>query len=381
VLADLGQPWIPAQIRDTVQQDLWHLQGWNFFAASYNPLWLAGLALTFVTLVPLLRPHGPTGWRDGLTLAVGIPLLVWTHSYSGIVVVAVAVARPLAGWVLGAAKPLAGAATTLAGLLAGAGAVAALSRWQRADTVYAVTSNYAFGPQTLPVFWYPVTFAAVGFFAVRGWRRWVVEGQPAWVGIAAWTIAVVLLHTSPLVGGYHFAFHLAPPVCLAAAAGLSPVLDRLRSRPLGWAAIVAIAVLLFQTPLTLTWKCVREVEDGRVRHSTMHAVEALASLPPGNVLSTMDVGQWVPAYTDHRVYVGQWFLTPSAQQRAAAAQVVLTGMRAPQLVQTVDEEHIRYVVAPTSAVPMVGSALDGRITRTLPAGQLTVLVLDEPAPR
>lgn len=377
VLADLGATWIPAQVRETVQQDLWHLQGWNFFAASYNPLWLAGLALTFVTLVPLLRPGGPSGWRDALTVAVGIPVLSWTHSYSGIVIVAVAAARPLVGWVLGAPTPLAGAPATFAGVMAGAGVVALVSRWQRADVVYAVTSNYAFGPQTLPVFWYPITYGAVGFFAVRGWRRWITEGQPAWVGVAAWTIAIVLLHTSPLVGGYHFAFHLSAPVCLAAASGLSPALAGLRARRLGWVAIAAMGVLLFQTPLTLTAKCLREVEDGRVRRSTMHAVEALAPLPPGNVLATMDVGLWVPAYTDHRVFVGQWFLTPSAQQRATAAEAALTGLRAPQLVQLVDAEHIRYIVAPASSAPVVASVLEGRVRRTLPAGQWVVLVLDD----
>ena len=95
VLVDLGAGWIPAQVHETVQQDLWHLQGWNTFAASYNPLWVAGLALTFATLVPVLRPRGPAGWRDAITLALGVPLLAWTHPYSAIVVVAVAAARPV----------------------------------------------------------------------------------------------------------------------------------------------------------------------------------------------------------------------------------------------------------------------------------------------
>jgi len=373
VLVDLGAAWIPAQIADTVQQDLWHLQGWNTFAASYNPLWLAGLALTFVTVVPLLRPGGPAGWRDVATLAVGIPLLSWTHPYSAIVVVAVAAARPVLGWALGADRPFGGIVLILAGLVPAVVAIGAVSRWQRADAVYAITSNYAFGPQTLPVFWYPVTLGAVGFFAVRGWRRWSGEGCPAWVGVAAWTITVVLLHSSPLLGGYHFVSHLHPPLCLAAASGLLPVLDRLRGRPL---ALAAIAVLLFQTPFTLTWKCVREVQDQRVPQSTMRAVDALAPLPPGNVLSSSDVGLYVPAYTPHRVYVGHWFLTPLERQRANEAGAALSGLRSAQLVGLVDAEHIRYVVAPAVSAQLVGAALAGRVARTVPAGQLTVLVLE-----
>lgn len=373
VLVDLGAAWIPSQVQGTVQQDLWHLQGWNTFAASYNPLWLAGLALTFVTLTPLLRPHGPAGRRDVATLAVGIPVLSWTHPYSAIVVVAVAAARPILAWVLGADRPLAGVASILAGLVPALVVLGAISRWQRADAVYAITSNYAFGPQTLPVFWYPVTLGAVGFFAVRGWRRWIADGCAAWVGVAVWTITVVLLHTSPLLGGYHFVSHLHPPLCLAAASGLLPVSDRLRGRPVAWAAL---AILLFQTPLTLTWKCVREVQDQRIPHATMRAVEALAPLPPGNVLSSSDVGLYVPAYTPHRVFVGHWFLTPVEPKRASEAAAALSGLRSSQLVQLVDAEHIRYVVAPSISAQLVGAALEGRIGRTLPAGQLTVLVLN-----
>jgi len=373
VLLDLAAGGIPPQIRDTVQQDLWHLQGWNTFAASYNPLWLAGLALTFVTVVPLLRPRGPSGWRDVATLAVGIPILSWTHPYSAIVIVAVAAARPVLAWVLGADAPFAGIAGILGGLVPALAVLGAVSRWQRADAVYAITSNYAFGPQTLPVFWYPVTLGAVGFFAVRGWRRWIVEGCPAWVGVAAWTITVVLLHTSPVLGGYHFVSHLHPPLCLAAASALLPLFDRIRGRPL---ALAALAVLLFQTPLTLTWKCLREVQDQRIPRSTMRAIDALAPLPPGNVLSPDDVGLYVPAYTPHRVYVGHWFLTPAEPRKAAEAAAALSGLRGPQLVQLVDAERIRYVVAPAISAPLVGLALEGRVGQTLPAGQLTVLVLN-----
>lgn len=373
VLVDLGAAWIPSQVRDTVHQDLWHLQGWNTFAAAYNPLWLAGLALTFVTLTPLLRPRGPAGWRDVATLAIGIPLLSWTHPYSAIVVVAVAVARPIVGWVLGAGDAFAGVAGILAGLVPALVVLGAVSRWQRADAVYAITSNYAFGPQTLPVFWYPVTLGAVGFFAVRGWKRWIGDGCPAWVGVAVWTTTVVLLHTSPVLGGYHFVSHLHPPLCLAAASGLLPVLDRVRGRPL---ARAALAVMLFQTPITLTWKCLGEVQDQRITDSTMRAVEALAPLPAGNVLSPADVGLYVPAYTPHRVYVGHWFLTPVEPKRAAAAAAALSGLRGSDLVRLVDAEHIRYVVAPTLSASLVGSELGAHVGRTLPAGQFTVLVLN-----
>ena len=44
-------------------------------------------------------------------------------------------------------------------------------------------------------------------------------------------LGVVALHTSTLLNGYHFVFHLWPPICLAAAPALTRTFDRLRSRP------------------------------------------------------------------------------------------------------------------------------------------------------
>src|SRR5262245_66030987 len=34
-------------------------------------------------------------------------------------------------------------------------------------------------PQALSIFWYPVTLGVVGLFAVRGWSRWIADGEEA----------------------------------------------------------------------------------------------------------------------------------------------------------------------------------------------------------
>ena len=105
----------------------------------------------------------------------------------------------------------------------------------------------------------------------------------------------------------------------------------------------------------------------------------LGTLPPGNVLATADLGNYIPAYTDHRVYVGHWFLSPQYGQLAQNALAALSGRTTPeQLAALVDAERIQYVVAPASVAAALATALGPRMGRTLSAGAFAILVLDGP---
>lgn len=376
VVAERVVPYLPEQVGWQMQQDLWHLQGWNTFAASYNPLWVAALALTLVALLPLVRPGGPRGIRDALRLGGGFFLLVLIHPYSAIVVLAVAAGRPLLGWLLALPNARAGAGVTLAGLLPALALSLALWAWQSGDAVYRATAGRTLGVQALSVFWYPVTLGVVGLLAIRGWRWWITGDEAGRLGLGAWTLAVVVLHSSTVLNGYHFVFHLWPPLCLAAAPALASTLDRLRARPWGLAGVAALLVLLFQTPLTLTAKCVGEVATHRIRPSGLDALGVLAALPAGNVLAPTDLGNYVPAYTNHRVYVGHWFLTPRHAERVKEVDAIFGGRATEdQIVGLVERERIRYVVAAAAVAPRLAAALGPRVGRTLPAGELAVLVL------
>lgn len=369
--------YLPAQVQPQVYQDLWHLQGWNTFAAAYNPLWVAALALTFVTLVPLLRPDGPAGVADAATLGLGLLALVAVHPYSAIVVLAVAAARPLLAWLVQLPGGLGGLRVALAGLVPALAVVGALSAWQNGDPVYRATASNVLGPQALAVFWYPVTLGAAGVLAVRGWRGWFAAANPCVLPMAAWTLAVVFLHTSPVLNGYHFVFHLYPAVSMAAAPALVRTWDALWARPAGRVGAVALAALLLQAPLALTRKCVAEVETHRIRASSARVLELLAGLPPGNVLSPADLGNFVPAYGPHRVYVGQWFLTPDYARRASEALAVASGrIGTAELVALVDGQRIRYLVAAAQVAPALAGALGSRVERTIGVGDWAVVVLD-----
>jgi hypothetical protein len=180
-----------------------------------------------------------------------------------------------------------------------------------------------------------------------------------------------------VLNGYHFVFQLWPPLCLAAAPALARMLDGLRGARFGPARAAVLLILLFQAPLTLTAKCIGEVETHRIRQAGFQVLDALAALPAGNVLAPADLGNYVPAYTNDRVYVGHWFLTPGYAQRAQEAAGAVGGaMTAEQLATLIDGQRIRYVVAPAQVAPALAAALGRRVQRSLAAGEFAILVLD-----
>jgi len=280
--------------------------------------------------------------------------------------------RPLLGWLLEVPGASQGISVAAAGLLPAMAALAALSAWQAGDAVYRATATEVLGPQALSVFWYPVTLGALGLLAVRGWQRWIAAGDARLLGVGAWTVAVIVLHTSTVLNGYHFVYQLWPPLCIAAAPTLARALEG--ASP---ARAAVLLVLLFQASFTLTAKCIDEVQTHRIRAAGFQVLDALAKLPPGNVLAPADLGNYIPAYTDHRVYVGHWFLTPAYAQRAQEAAAALGGrMTAEQLMALVDSQHVRYLVAPAQVTPALAAGLGRRAQRSLAAGEYAILVVD-----
>jgi hypothetical protein len=274
-------------------------------------------------------------------------------------------------------RALAGVTTSLMGLLPALAVIVALAAWQNADAVYRATATGTLGPQALSVFWYPVTLGVTGVFAVRGWRAWLAEANPCALPMAAWTLAVIFLHTSTVLNGYHFVFHLYPPICLAAAPAMVRAWDGARGRPWGMVGAAAVGILLVQAPLLLTRKCLAEVESHRINQTSARVLDVLATMPGGNVLAPADLGNFVPAHGPHRVYTGHWFLTPQYTERANQALAVATGRTgAAELIALVDGQHLEYLVVATQAAPALASALGARVARTIDAGELTLIVLD-----
>lgn len=371
-------PFVQPSVQHLVMQNVSPLLGWSTFTAAYNPLWVVALTLQLALVMPFLRPAGPRGWQDGVLLGVGLPLLAWTHPYSAVVLLAVAVTRYALAFVTRQPCPRAAVRVTAAALTPAAVVVAGMALWQHGDAVYAHSARAAFGPQAVSAIWYPLGLGALGPLAVLGWRRWLRRPEPATLGLLAWTFAVVMLHQSPLVNGYHFVAYLHVPVCLAATPVVADAWARLRERrsTASVSLAVVVAVLLFQTPVTATVQAVRAATASPVPQDVIDVLATLRREPSGHVLADPVLGGWIPAWTDDRVYVGHWFLTPQYAARSDLARAIVSGAAAPDALRSVvATQRIRYVVAPRSASHALTGALGGRVERSHDVGAFSILTL------
>jgi hypothetical protein len=375
-LAKLALPWLPAATSAVVDQDLWSLQGWSTFGAVFNPLWIAGLTLALLALEPILDPVRDLRARRLAGLALSVFALHWIHPYSEFVVLAVAAVRPLAAWALAEPVDLARTARIWAALAAPLALDGAIALWQLRDPVFAASSQQMLGAQQLPVFWYPLTFALVGAFALRGFALLAREHHPWRTSLVAWIAAIVFLHTSPIVNGYHFVFQLHLPIAIVAAPAAVALATRLTAAR-QWLAATALALGLFVSPLAITWESLADVShDSRVPRAWIDASKLLGAEPAGNVLAPWQIGNLIPAYGPHRVYVGHWFLTPDFGERARRyVSLVGDSAKEPELRDLVDRDHIQYLVAAGELAPRLATALGTRVKGTRYASGIAILVL------
>lgn len=352
--------------------------GWSTFEAMFNPLWIAGLTLCLVALGPILAPRGPRTAGDFAAIFGGFLLLVATHAYSAAVVAGIALVLPVTEALLGAGLLWRRHARIWLALLPALVLAALLSWWQAQDPVYRAASGNFFGPEEISVFWYPFTLGATLPLAVCGARAWFAEGHPYRFAVSAWIAAVAWLHSSPLLNGYHFLLYLHLPVCILAA----PALARLwRPSELAglarWAGAAALAFVLFAAPLAVTTRAMDDV----ARYNLFPADEAdvlldLQRRPAGNALVHARLGNLVPAFTPHRVWLGHWFLTPDRKARATRYERCTSDpAHAAELPALLAEQAIAYLVVPSASAERLAALLGGRVAERARHGELELLVL------
>ena len=345
---------LPALLGGALTQDTWHLYGWSTFAAFFNPLWIVGLTLSLVALAPVLNPEDSASRAGCLSFAVALVLLYGIHAYSVMVVVAVWLCTLLTEWLVYDQIHLRKHAALGAALLAALIPCAGLAWWQMQDPVYRSSSSGILGEQAASVFWYPLTLGVVGILALRGGRRWAAARHPYRGSLLAWIGAVVLLHSSPVLNGYHFVFHLHIPVSIVAASGLVATLDAYAPRSQHRLWTMLLVALLFPSCLLVTAESVKDIaRRNLVPAAYVEATDVLASLPSGNALVPPLLGNMLPAYTSHRVWVGHWWLTPDAPRRTADYESMATDSRQlARLRQVLADQSIRYaVLSPESKCP------------------------------
>lgn len=368
---------LPPFLSTRFTEATWHMYGWNTFQSLYNPLWIAGLTLTLVVLRPLLQAGGPRGWRDVLLVGLAFPLLYFVHPYSALVLLAVAGAVPLAKWVFHQAAAMTEQVRVVATLAPGVALVAAVAHWQSLDPVYKASAGNVLGTLGLAVFWYPVTLGAVGIVALRGAATWIRQAHPYRLSLLAWVAAVVFLHTSPVVNGYHFLFHLHLPLCICAAPVVSGLAQRVREPASQRLAACGWMLALFLNAPLVTAESIGDIARRNLRPDSYRAViDELAALPAGNVLTPPELGNVLPAYTSHRVWVGHWFLTPGFHDKSASYETLTTEEQATQqLIELIDNEALRYLVVPAERSVSLTRRLAERVDSRSTHGQLDILVL------
>lgn len=371
---------LPTLLGVALATDTRHLYGWNTFAAFYNPLWIAGLTISLVALAPVLKPENTASRAGCVKFAVALALLYDVHPYSGIVVLAVWLCTLLTEALVDQRVHLRKHAALSAAALAALVPCAGLAWWQMQDPVYRSSSSGMLGPQAAAVFWYPLTLGAIGIFALRGGRRWAAAGHPYRTSFFAWVGAVVLLHSSPVLNGYHFVFHLHIPVSIVAATGLVAALDARARRSQHGRGTLLLVALLFPSCALITAETVGNIARfNLVPAAYVEVTDALASLPAGNALVPPTLGNMLPAYTSHRVWVGHWFLTPDASRKSAEYASMTTDARQLARLRTVlREQHIRYLVVPQNQGGRLMQELGPAVVRRIAAGGLDILVVQEP---
>ena len=367
--ADGGKPFLVST---------WHLYGWSTFESLYNPLWICAFILLLVALRRLLRPSDDGRWL--LDWGVGLLLVVlwFVHPYSAMVAFAVGVARPVAQLIIEGVvekRRLLGLGLSFAAALT---AILTVATWQLADPVFRASSGQFFGRQQLAVFWYPVTLGLVLAFAIKGGVHFIETRNIYRSSLLGWIGAVVLLHTSPVINGYHFVPYLHLPISILVATVMPGTWDRLwgvdRRKTL---VAVSMLVLLFTSPILVTLESVRELgARNLVPEVFVEMTSVMADLPPDRALAPPQMGLLLPAYTHHSVWAGHWFLTPDYWSRVDqyAARVADPGMEG-ELLELLREESIRYLVVPANVSDRLALALEGNVAERIRIGGLELLIL------
>jgi hypothetical protein len=88
------------------------------------------------------------------------------------------------------------------------------------------------------------------------------------------------------------------------------------------------------------------------------------------------LGNVLPAFSPHRVWVGHWFLTPDYDERHETfRRLISERSAAPRLRELVREQRIRYLVVPAARTKLVAEALGEAVVDRRPHGELELLVL------
>jgi hypothetical protein len=328
---------------------------WSAFGSMALPNW-TWPAATFLLAceIELSRPPGAD-----LLLLVLLALVWFLHPYTGMVaylafglvpavpVAAAFAARRRPAWALLLRRRLRPALVAVAAFVP----VAAYLLWARGEPVFAITSERGFSyTDRFSLWWYPLSYGLLLPLGAVGLRALAGEESPRRDLLLAWLVAAFVLSVNPFYAGVKFQYLVFPPLALLAGIGLLRLWDgsgrarRLLAVP---RVRVALGLLLFlNAPIALARRPATPdtIPGLYMNGAEIDAMRWLGDQPQGVVMSAFWSGARLPWLAGKKVYLGHWFLTPSAN-RKAQDMLRFFSPRAPTPAKRsiLEQSRIRYV--------------------------------------
>jgi hypothetical protein len=225
------------------------------------------------------------------------------------------------------------------------------------DAGWATASRGSRPQRGIPLLGWLTTFGPVILASIPGWRTRATSDRQRLLRL--WPIAVLITFVAAPTGKYHAFAGVSVPLALLAVQGWRRVLEERRlggrnPRVLRLLVTAGVVVLVFAAAPATTRLLIGGHGVAQLGRPEADALDYLARQPRGGVLSTANVGIWVPALTDDSTYVGHDVWSPQWARRANYVTRLFAYPRKRPLSPTdalalIEQPGARYVLEPCGA--------------------------------
>jgi len=349
-------PELSEAVRTDLTPDLWLMDAISFLALLSNAHFTLSMALMMGMIAAgerLLAGHGERWATLAIIAGLGIALV---HAHQVVVVGLVLGGETL--WRAWTQRRLPWAeARLLALVFAPVGLAAGALTWlAHSDPLLASWLEQG-NTYTPPVWGMVNLYGPVWLLALAGLVYAVRTDSAAWRGVALWFVAVLVLIYLPVNFQRRFMEGWHVPVTLLAAAGwLRVIAPRLRARLtersvmlIGFTLLALVAASPVRSAISLTLHFVQQPDN---RFFYAHADERGAARwlrahaePDEVALAYFYTGNWLPARTPLRSFLGHWSLTAQVTARSAdVARFFDAGTPDKERIALLAEFDVDYVV-------------------------------------
>lgn len=197
--------------------------------------------------------------------------------------------------------------------------------WAQQDLAFSqLIGAYLSYQRYQPVFWYPIGFGFILFFALFGIRYGKIKNELAKEILYSWLFMAFFFAINPWKG-LRFLYVLHAPLVIFAVMGLYAILEKAekcnlvkRRKSLLLGAFIILSCL--SAPLILKERIndvLNQTQPIRtfLSQSEISSISHLENLPKGNVLSTYNIGNYIIYLTKHKTFLGHWNATINFEEK------------------------------------------------------------------